>query len=73
MQAVSRMARQYGVNPRGYGFLESVTPADRLLINYRYRLSVDPSVDGYGSVYQHAEGVLSRVASDTAACSQQPL
>ena len=65
MQAVSRMARQYGVNPRGYGFLESVTPADRLL--------VDPSVDGYGSVYQHAEGVLSRVASDTAACSQQPL
>lgn len=67
MQAVSRMAQQYGVNPCGYGLVQNVTLADRLFKNYRYRLSVDPC--GYGSVYQHVEGALSHVASDKIACS----
>ena len=50
--------------------IENVTLADRLLTNYRYRLSVDPY--GYGSVYQHVEGEFSRVASDTIACFHLP-
>lgn len=49
------------------GMAQNVTLADRLLTNYRYRLSVDPC--GYGSVYQHVEGALSHVASDKIACS----
>ncbi|MFC1499171.1 hypothetical protein ACFLS1_11985 [Verrucomicrobiota bacterium] len=60
------MARKYGVNPCGYGLMKNVTLADRRFKNYRYRLSVDPC--GYGSVYQHVEGALGHVASDTIAC-----